>query len=345
MKVFISWSGNKSNKVALVFRDWLPSVIQSIEPYVSSEDIDKGARWSTDIAKELENSTFGILCVTKDNLEAPWLSFEAGALSKTMDKAFVTPFLFDIKRSEVNGPILQFQSTIFQKKDLKKLVSTLNKACGENCMPESRLEKTFEVWFPTLETELNKIKDVIDAPDEIKKKEELNSHSSEILEEILDLSRNNQKLLRNPDQKLYENIDDLKRLMQEQLMKTEKGFDMNIGRMSRIFPPMLIDEILHATIGSTKNPLGFLIILSFFKTDFPWIYDLGKELLEVIKSEKNIMVKKDAVMEFKNIIEFTFKHPMMREIYGNMIYMEEMPHMIFRYLDKLIVKHSKSNKN
>ena len=150
MRVFISWSGNKSHKVALVFRDWLPSVIQSIEPYVSSEDIDKGARWSTDIAKELENSTFGILCVTKDNLEAPWLSFEAGALSKTMDKAFVSPFLFDIKRSEVNGPILQFQSTIFQKEDLKKLVSTLNKACGENCIPESRLEKAFEVWFPTL---------------------------------------------------------------------------------------------------------------------------------------------------------------------------------------------------
>ena len=174
MRVFISWSGNKSHKVALVFRDWLPSVIQSIEPYVSSEDIDKGARWSTDIAKELENSTFGILCVTKDNLEAPWLSFEAGALSKTMDKAFVSPFLFDIKRSEVNGPILQFQSTIFQKEDLKKLVSTLNKACGENCIPESRLEKAFEVWFPTLETELNKIKDVIDDPDKIKKKEELN---------------------------------------------------------------------------------------------------------------------------------------------------------------------------
>lgn len=228
---------------------------------------------------------------------------------------------------------------------MKKLVNTLNKACGENCIPESRLEKAFEVWFPTLETELNKIKDVIDGSDEIKKKEELNSHSSEILEEILDLSRNNQKLLRNPDQKLYENIDDLKRLMQELSMKTEKGFDMNIRRMSRKFHPMFMDEILHAPIGSTKNPFGFLIILSFFKTDFPWIYDLGKELLEVIKSEKNITAKKDAVMEFKNIIEFTFEHPMMREIYGNMIYMKEMPYMIFRYLDELIVKYSKQNKN
>ena len=159
MKVFISWSGNKSHKVAMIFREWLPSVIQSLEPYVSSEDIDKGARWSSDIAKELEDSTFGILCVTKDNLHAPWLSFEAGALSKTMDKSFVTPFLFDIKRSEVNGPILQFQSTVFEKEDIKKLIHTLNKACGENGISETMLDKAFEVWYPTLEEELNGLKE------------------------------------------------------------------------------------------------------------------------------------------------------------------------------------------
>lgn len=341
MKVFISWSGNKSHKVALVFRDWFPSVIQSIEPYVSSEDIDKGARWSTDIAKELENSTFGILCVTKENLQAPWLSFEAGALSKTMDKSFVSPFLFDIKRSEVKGPILQFQSTIFHKDDIKKLVNTLNKACGETSIPDSRLEKAFEVWYPTLETELNKIKGVIDEPDDDKKKEELVSPSSEILEEILDLSRNNQKLLRSPDSKIQDSLEELKKMVHEQLIRMDKNSDSDIKRMSRKFHPIFLDEVMHIGMRNSKNPYGFLIALSFFKADFPWIYDTGKELLDIIKSKASKDIKMEAVNDFKEMMEFTLQHPMMREIYGNrkdyMIYMKEMPYLLLRYVEELVI--------
>jgi len=197
MKVFLSWSGHKSHEVALALRDWLPSVIQTIQPYVSSEDIDKGARWSTDIAKELEDSTFGILCVTKENIEAPWLLFEAGALSKMMDKSSVCPFIFDLKRAEVKGPILQFQSTIFEKSDVKKLIFSINKACGESSLKEEFLGKTFDVWWPTLEDNLNKITGFIDSE---KADENVGKGiSSEILEEILELSRTNQKILRNPE--------------------------------------------------------------------------------------------------------------------------------------------------
>ena len=196
MKVFLSWSGHKSHQVALVLRDWLPSVIQSLTPYVSSEDIDKGARWSTDIAKELEDSTFGILCVTKDNLGAPWLLFEAGALSKMMDKSSVCPFIFDLKRAEVKGPILQFQSTIFDKDDVKKLLLTLNKACGDAGLKEELLSKTFDVWWPNLEESLEAIKG---EPSEEEKTSTDKNFRNEMLEEILELSRTNQKLLRSPE--------------------------------------------------------------------------------------------------------------------------------------------------
>ena len=197
MKVFLSWSGNKSHKVAIELRNWLPSVIQAVEPYVSSEDIDKGARWSSDIAKELEDSAFGIICVTKDNIHAPWLTFEAGALSKKLDKAYVSPFLFDIKRSDINGPILQFQSTVFEKDDIKKLVKTINKACGDDHLTEERLEKAFDVWYPSLQDELNKIKK--EFKDEEPKISEPEKGKQEILEEILELTRINQKILRSPE--------------------------------------------------------------------------------------------------------------------------------------------------
>lgn len=103
MKVFISWSGSQSHHVAIALRDWLPSVLQIVEPYVSSEDIDKGARWSTDISKELEDSNFGIICVTPENIDAPWVNFEAGALSKSLDRSRVAPFLFAVDRTAIQG--------------------------------------------------------------------------------------------------------------------------------------------------------------------------------------------------------------------------------------------------
>lgn len=201
MKVFISWSGETSHKVALVLRDWIPSVLQSVTPYVSSEDIDKGTRWSTDIAKELEESRYGVLVLTHGNLDAPWLNFEAGALSKAFDKSNVSPFLFKMKRSDVKpGPLLQFQSTISDHKDVKKLLHSLNSACEDNQLDEARLESIFEVWWPKLEEQLDGI-----PPDErltrAAESDEAtvaSAGSGDILEELLDLARTQQRILRDP---------------------------------------------------------------------------------------------------------------------------------------------------
>lgn len=83
MKVFLSWSGESSHAIAEKLHKWLPMVIQKIEPYISTE-IEKGTRWASDIASELEVCAFGIACVTQENKDAPWLLFEAGALSKSV---------------------------------------------------------------------------------------------------------------------------------------------------------------------------------------------------------------------------------------------------------------------
>lgn len=333
MKVFLSWSGTHSHKIALVFRDWLPSVLQAIVPYVSSEDIDKGARWSTDIAKELEDSTFGILCVTRANINAPWLTFEAGALSKTMDKSFVSPFLFDIKRSEVDGPILQFQSTIFEKADLKKLVNTLNKACEKNGLADARLEKAFEVWYPTLESELEKLKDTPDDSVEDTDNSELQTpKAQEILEDILDLSRINQKLLRNPDGTLGANIEEMNARLHNLVDRLDRFEDPILSQRSKRFHPMLLEELLHFTSDQSNRFVGVQLALALIKNQFPWIYDAGIETIKILRSKRAKAEKEAAIAEFNRLLDFSFEHPMMRDMYGSnkeyRMFYHELPRLL-----------------
>lgn len=200
MKVFLSWSGSLSHEVAQAFRSWLPSVIQSVEPFVSSEDIDKGSRWSADIAQELEDSNYGIIFVTNANLEEPWVSFEAGALAKVIDKSNVTPFLFNIKRSEVEGPLLQFQSAIYEKDEVFKILESINSKLDEGRLQDEQLKRAFNVWWPKLDDKLKELSD--SAGELVEEPEEPKDPDSEILEELLELSRRQQRLLNDPEKLL-----------------------------------------------------------------------------------------------------------------------------------------------
>lgn len=83
---------------------------------MSAENIDKGDRWSIDISKQLEETHFGIICMTPNNLGAPWILFEAGALSKSIEKARVSPLLFGVGPSDfTSSPLLQFQLTVSRR--------------------------------------------------------------------------------------------------------------------------------------------------------------------------------------------------------------------------------------
>ena len=84
MKVFITWSGKKSKAVALALREWIPDVLNNIEAWMSEIDIGAGRRWSEAIALELGVTNCGIICLTKSNLNQPWILFEAGALAKSI---------------------------------------------------------------------------------------------------------------------------------------------------------------------------------------------------------------------------------------------------------------------
>lgn len=184
MKVFISWSGEKSQNLAQVLKNWLPTVIQAVKPYFTPDDIEKGARWSSEISKELEQSGVGIICLTRSNLQAPWLMFEAGALAKSVEKSRVIPILFDVNTSELQGPLLQFQAVVFGENEIRKLIKTINAALGQNALDNHVLDSVFEKWWPELE---KKVRDVLATSISLPNLEARTDR--EILEEILELSR------------------------------------------------------------------------------------------------------------------------------------------------------------
>jgi hypothetical protein len=157
MKVFISWSGETSKAIAEVLRAWLPSVVQAIRPYFSPDDITKGSRWSTEIAKELEDCKVGLICLTADNLEAPWVMFEAGALSKSLSAARVCPLLFGIDASDVKGPLVQFQAAPFTRDEMKKAVRMMNQELGTSALGADVLDSVFDMWWPRLEETIVKV--------------------------------------------------------------------------------------------------------------------------------------------------------------------------------------------
>lgn len=150
MKVFISWSGTRSRIVAEALRDWLPNVINAVEPFVSEEDIDKGAVGTEVIARQLHDSTFGIVCLTRDNQSRPWINYEAGALSKVVGdiEARVATVLVDIDSpAGVTGPLSAFQATrIHDRGQMKQLVRSLAKASGDTRSKEALDEFVDLVW-------------------------------------------------------------------------------------------------------------------------------------------------------------------------------------------------------
>jgi hypothetical protein len=189
MKVFISWSGEPSRSVAVALREWLPSVIQSIQPYVSLEDIEKGAPWFAEISQELNDTAFAIICVTRANADSRWLNFEAGALFKSVKNinSRVSPFLIDLKNTELVGPLAQLQTTEPKRDDISRLVGLFD-AHSEQQIGAARVEAAMEKWWPDLDKQLEAARRNAATHAQPEHRD-----PQDILEEILEITRSLQR--------------------------------------------------------------------------------------------------------------------------------------------------------
>jgi hypothetical protein len=182
LPVFISFSKPKSKIVAEALRDWLPSVLQAVEPFIS-ESIDKGSAWPEGLDEKLRSARVGIFCLTTENLHQPWIHFEAGALYMSLGLQHVCPYLLDVDYSDVPWPLARFQATKTTKAETRKLLTTINEALGEGKLKDAMLDATFEKWWPDLEKAVQRAMDLKTETKPVRK------GPDEILEELLNLTR------------------------------------------------------------------------------------------------------------------------------------------------------------
>lgn len=203
LKVFISWSGKKSHAVAEALHEWLPTVINSVEPWISSEGLRAGLKWNQQLEKELNGTSFGIIVATPRNQDAQWLNFEAGALSKKVGGAEsrVAPLLIDFNKvTDLIGPLASYQATMPTREGFHDLVASINEALGDDSRSVELLNRGFAVCWPALEAKLLEV-DHIHAnetepvsPDKRIAPRSPEDMLSEILETMRDMNRSDTRL-------------------------------------------------------------------------------------------------------------------------------------------------------
>jgi len=294
MKLFISWSGERSKAFAIALKEWLPLVLHFSEPWLSEADIEAGQRWADAVAKELEACNFGVLCVTRENLNSPWLLFEAGALAKSLDGARVTPLLLDIDFKEVSGPLAQFQAKKFEKKGMLELIQSLNQNAAQP-VPDDRYKQLFEALWPDLEKKIATIPKSATAAKHQRPQ-------SEVLEELVEAVRKMEVRVREqPDEPR--------------------------PRRRNKFNPMMFREMAQMLSERPGDPIGVLLLASSVREDFPWLYEIGIETYRILKSGRKAEAR-EAVQRFMRALEVTLHGPFRHEELGG-----ASRHMLMREME------------
>jgi len=253
MKIFLSWSGERSQALAQALKEWLPLVLHFAEPWLSQSDIEAGERWATKVSKELEASNFGILAITRENIASPWILFEAGALAKSMEEGRVIPLLLDLDFKDITGPLAQFQAKKVERQGIVEVVGAINRL-SEQPVPDARLAQLLDLAWPDLEKKVAAIP----------KNQAVAKHNRpqpEILEELV-------ASVRGLDARLGDAF----------------HFEGPRYRRTRRNDPMFFVEALHMSDTRPGDPVRLLIIASVFRDEVPWLYELAMEAYRAASS-------------------------------------------------------------
>lgn len=267
---------------------------------MSDASIDAGQRWGIAVAKELEASNYGIICVTRENLNAPWVLFEAGALAKSLEDSQVIPLLLDLDIKDISGPLAQFHAKKAEKDGIEEVVHSINKAAS-HAVPEARAKSLFDALWPQLEAQIGAIPKPTTTTAKPKRP------TDEVMEELVAGIRSVELRVRE---------------------MTEAPRPSKHRRMMK-FHPFMMHE-MGAMLGEKPgDPIALLVMASYFREELPWLYELAMEAYRAHRSG-NRKATSEAMHRFHRAARMIEHGPFPAEEFG---VDPRMLHMMLREWD------------
>ncbi len=317
--VFISHD-TRDAKLAEAFSALLRSVSAGVLKSFRTSDkkgnqgIEYGVEWYPEIIKNIQEASDVVCLLTERSVNRPWILFEAGMAKGKLETPILGVALGIPLKDASTGPFAQFQNCGDDEESLTKLVFQL-----VDRIPNSEPDED------TIKFQVGKFKESI--------AEILKTNNALPNKESSDVPRKD-----NSSAKLFEEI---KVMFKDLPSRIEGNMHPEFrNRKKRRFHPMMVEEMMHM---SKNNKVGILVGLGMLRDVMPWMYDVGIETLRKIDSNCGIKEKEQSFQEFREIMEMTSRHPMMREMMDfdskdDFMMYEEIPRMLMhameRYFDR-----------
>jgi hypothetical protein len=308
--VFISHD-TRDAELAEAFSNLLKSVSAGVLKSFRTSDkkgtqgIEYGVEWYPEIIKHIQEASDVVCLLTRNSIDRPWILFEAGMAKGKLGTSILGVALGVQLKNASTGPFAQFQNCGDDVNSLTKLVFQL-----VNRIPNSEPDEE------TIKFQVSKFKEKVDTILTAKK------------DKISETNEESEK--DNSSAKLFEEI---KVMFQDLPARIDNKISRGSNERKQRFHPMMIDEICH----TSKDPtVGIMIGLSLFRdSSMPWIYEMGFELLKILKSKKSSTEKQNTFHNFEEMIQMTTQNPIVREFSIN----SEDEYMMFKEIPRILCKN------
>jgi hypothetical protein len=315
--VFISHD-SRDAEIAEAFANLLRDSSGGMLPSFRSSDkkgtagIPFGEEWYAAVMTKLAQASDVVAVLTPHSVGRPWILYEAGVAKGSRNtKAYGVAIGIPLNKA-IAGPFGQFQNLEATEDELTKLVLDL---IHRNRDADPRQEAVRHCVQVFLEQIGKLVKPTAQADAE--------SAAAEGEVSIAKMFEEVKVLVRDLPVRFDSQLDELRR---------------PVRRMWRGMPPdFLMRELLHSEPErGTWSPLKLLVVLSLFREELPWLYDLGLEFYRAWQS-RDEKLRRRAREAFQEGMRIVKKAPELFEHMGGRG--EEAFHMLrhmFRDIDFLM---------